>query len=82
MEMKNKYDINIALDTTTVDHLLGGLAASYRVIPPSAPESVSKNIKYAIIDILTQLELQGVDVTLARSPFHSYTKLVRFKHLP
>lgn len=73
------FGINIKISHTTVGHLLGGLASSYRNIPASAPESVSRHLKHAIIDILAQLELQGEDVLQPRSPFRSYAKLVKFE---
>lgn len=73
-----KYDINININTTTAAHLLGGLARAYREIPASAQASVSIDIRITIYDILSQLELQGVDLKNSRSPFKSFVKLVNY----
>ena len=76
-DMKS-YNLEISIDSMTTQHLLGGLAQSYRNIPASAPISVGANIRVAIIGILRQLEEQGVDVHKPRSPFKSYARLVNY----
>lgn len=77
-----KISIDLRISTTTAAHLLGGLAASYRIIPASAPESVSRDLKYTMVDVLTQMEQQGVAVLQSKSPFNSYAKLVGYNGLP
>jgi hypothetical protein len=77
--MANKYDIEIRIDTIIAGHLLGGLAQSYRLMPGSAPSSVAFNIKMTMIEILEQLEKQGVSILQPRSAFRSYAKLVNYE---
>ncbi len=73
------YDIQITVSTDTASYLLGGLAQAYRVIPASAPDKVSIDIKHTIRVILSQLKEQGVDLTNTKSPFNSYAKLIKFE---
>lgn len=77
--MAKEYKINFTANAITLGHVLGGLATSYRNMPASAPEEVSYNLRYLIINILDQLMEKGVDVIKPRSPFYSYSKLVNFE---
>lgn len=77
--MADKFNINITIDKVTASHILGGLAQSWRQIPASAPASVASNLKFLAVEILNQLENQGVGVTSQRSGFRSYVNLFRYE---
>jgi hypothetical protein len=74
-----KFDLNIRLNEMTANHLLGGLAQSYRDIPASAPKEVANDIQFLMVEILEQMDKQGIDIFKPRSPFASYAKLIRFE---
>jgi len=78
--MADKFNINVNIDKVTAGHILGGLAQSWRQMPASAPASVASNIKFLAVEILNQLENQGVGVTSQRSGFRSYVNLFSYEN--
>jgi len=72
-----RYSINILVNKTTADYILGGLAKSLREIPASAPDDIKQGIRLVMIDILEQLHYKDVDIMNPKNQFYSYARLVK-----